>query len=185
MSDSRGPLDDALDDLVRERQRTVSRDELLASGRTRFRLIRRSDLSEAVSGLVEGLTAARVADVEREFVERLETREAEALAEGRDGVLATLVDLADLVDGVAAAADDGPGRSAAKALDRRLDRLFRTHGYDRVETVGRPFDAEVHEAVDEEPADVPPGTVVRELARGYRRDGFVLRVARVVVAVEE
>ena len=40
----------------------------------------------------------------------------------------------------------------------------------------------VDEVVDESSA---PGTIVREVTRGYRKDDFALRIARVVVAAGE
>ena len=51
-----------------------------------------------------------------------------------------------------------------------------------IEAVGKPFDPHEHEAVvQEERSDVPEGTVVRELQRGYRIRDRVLRPALVSV----
>lgn len=53
-----------------------------------------------------------------------------------------------------------------------------------VETVGRPFDPTVHEALleIEAPEGVEPGHVAQEALKGYRRGERTLRAARVVVA---
>jgi molecular chaperone GrpE len=51
-----------------------------------------------------------------------------------------------------------------------------------METVGRPFDPNVHEAVATVPSDGrAPGTVAREVRRGWRLGDSLLRPAQVVV----
>ncbi len=52
-----------------------------------------------------------------------------------------------------------------------------------IEAVGQPFDPTFHEALLQQPsAEHPAGTVVAELARGYRMRERVLRPSRVVVS---
>jgi len=69
------------------------------------------------------------------------------------------------------------------AIDRKLDALLSSEGLTPIETEGKPFDPHEHEAVvQEERTDVPDGTVVAELQRGYRIRDRVLRPAMVVVA---
>ena len=60
---------------------------------------------------------------------------------------------------------------------------MKTHGFMRIATTGKPFDGDVHELVEEEPSEaLAAGVVVREIGRGYQRDGFLLRAARVSVS---
>jgi molecular chaperone GrpE len=64
---------------------------------------------------------------------------------------------------------------------------FRTalakHGISAVESVGKPFDPAVHEALQQvDSPDHPPGVIIREFERGYLRGDRLLRPARVVVA---
>jgi molecular chaperone GrpE len=69
------------------------------------------------------------------------------------------------------------------AIDRKLDVLLSSEGLSPIEAVGKPFDPHEHEAVvREERPDVPDGTVLAELQRGYRIRDRVLRPAMVVVA---
>lgn len=57
------------------------------------------------------------------------------------------------------------------------------HDLEPIESVGKPFDPALHEAMMEQDApDVPPRTVVQEYARGYRLCDRVLRPAKVVVS---
>jgi len=69
------------------------------------------------------------------------------------------------------------------AIDRKLDALLASEGLTPIEAEGKPFDPHEHEAVvQEERTDLPDGTVVAELQRGYRIRDRVLRPAMVVVA---
>ena len=69
------------------------------------------------------------------------------------------------------------------AIDRKLRQLLDSEGLTPIEAVGKPFDPHEHEAVvQEERSDVPEGTVIAELQRGYRIRDRVLRPAMVAVA---
>ena len=60
---------------------------------------------------------------------------------------------------------------------------LRAQGLEPIEALHRPFDPNVHEAMMQRPCeDHPPGTVVDEVARGYRLWDRVLRPAKVVVS---
>ena len=133
--------------------------------------------------IVDVFVEERIRQAERDLGNLLERREKEAQEEGRHRVLSSLAELADLVDGLRSHMTSAAGALAGKALDKRMDRIFKSYGFTRIATVGRPFDSRVHEAVEErEEEGVPHDTIVEEISRGYERDGFVLRVARVVVA---
>lgn len=150
----------------------------------RYRLVDRTRLMKEVLRLVEVFVDDRVRQAESQLRGLLDKREEEAREEGRMRVLVSLVELADLVDSIVGSIDGGSGASAAKALDKRLDRVFRSYGFDRVSTVGQEFDPAIHEALEERAdAEVPSSVIVEELSRGYRRGSYVLRVARVIVAV--
>jgi molecular chaperone GrpE len=60
---------------------------------------------------------------------------------------------------------------------------LRRHGIEPVESVGKPFDPSLHDALQQVDSDEhEPGTVVREFEKGYRYGERLLRPARVVVA---
>ncbi len=57
------------------------------------------------------------------------------------------------------------------------------HGIEPVESVGRPFDPAVHDALQQiDSPDHAPGMVVTEFEKGYRMGERLLRPARVIVA---
>jgi molecular chaperone GrpE len=69
-------------------------------------------------------------------------------------------------------------RMVLKMTEDALSRL----GAERVPSVGSAFDPGLHEAVQQIESDAPAGTVVLEMAPGYRLGGKLLRAAMVAVA---
>lgn len=70
-----------------------------------------------------------------------------------------------------------------QATDRELQSVLERHGVTRIGSLGKPFNAEFHQAMMEvEDASVPAGTVVQELAPGYLIAGRLLRAAMVGVS---
>ena len=70
-----------------------------------------------------------------------------------------------------------------QATERELQSVLERHGITRVEALGKPFNAEFHQAMMEvgDPS-VPAGTVVQELIPGYLIAGRLLRAAMVAVS---
>ena len=64
-----------------------------------------------------------------------------------------------------------------------LSQALRAHGLESIEALHQPFDPNVHEAMlQQTSAEHPPGTVVEQIAKGYRLRDRVLRPARVIVS---
>jgi molecular chaperone GrpE len=98
--------------------------------------------------------------------------------------------LDDLERALAAPIDPGPGADRATAyrngfdlIRRQFVDLLRRRGVEPLDVIGKDFDPEWHEAVGSEPADGHrDGEVTREVRRGYRIGGRLLRPAMVTVA---
>lgn len=112
---------------------------------------------------------------------------------GKQDLLVKLLDLADnlelavgswrdaLKDVAGVDADALTG--GVEMIGRQLQAVLAAEGVRPVETVGRPFDPAVHEAVAAwESEDVEGDTVTDEIRRGYTYQGELLRAARVRVA---
>ena len=70
-----------------------------------------------------------------------------------------------------------------EATERELQSVLERHGVTRIEALGKPFNAEFHQAVMEvQDPTVPSGTIVQELAPGYLIAGRLLRAAMVGVS---
>lgn len=73
--------------------------------------------------------------------------------------------------------------TGVQATERELLSVLERHGVTRIEALGKPFNAEFHQAMMEiEDPSVPSGTVVQELAPGYLIAGRLLRAAMVGVS---
>ena len=70
-----------------------------------------------------------------------------------------------------------------EATLRILKQILQRYGIERIETLGRRFDPNFHEAVTtiDDPS-VPPGTIVRVIDQGYTLHNRLLRPSRVIVA---
>lgn len=60
--------------------------------------------------------------------------------------------------------------------------ILSQQGIQRVETIQKPFDPHLHEAVGQEESALPAETITQELSRGYTLHGRLLRPARVIVS---
>jgi molecular chaperone GrpE len=68
-------------------------------------------------------------------------------------------------------------------VQRQLQDFLRESGVEPIEAVGQPFDPNLHEALGQEPsADVPEGTVTRQMRRGYKLKDRLLRASAVMVS---
>lgn len=75
-------------------------------------------------------------------------------------------------------------KQGLEMIVRQHGEILRRHGVERVESVGRPFDPTVHEAVArEESTEVEVPTVTKEMQKGYLLHDRLLRPAMVFVAM--
>ena len=70
-----------------------------------------------------------------------------------------------------------------QATERELQSVLERHGVTRIEALGKPFNAEFHQAMMEiADSSVPAGTVVQEMIPGYLLAGRLLRAAMVGIS---
>ena len=73
--------------------------------------------------------------------------------------------------------------TGVQATERELLSALERHGVTRIEALGKPFDANLHQAMmEKDDPSVPTGTVVQELIPGYTLAGRLLRAAMVAVS---
>ena len=65
---------------------------------------------------------------------------------------------------------------------RQFTTAFERLDVTAIDAMGQPFDPNLHEAISQQESDLPPGTVVQVLQRGYKSGDRLLRPSLVVVA---
>jgi molecular chaperone GrpE len=66
---------------------------------------------------------------------------------------------------------------------KQLEDMLTRHSLEAIESMGKPFDPNLHEALGQVPsADHPPMTVIQELERGYTLHDRVVRPTKVIVS---
>jgi molecular chaperone GrpE len=118
---------------------------------------------------------------------RTEGERAEFATVAGDRLLVRVLDLADDFDlAVAHVPDDVQGTPWVEgigAIDRKLRALLEAEGITSLDAEGEPFDPQTQQAISyEDTADVPDGTVIKVLQRGYTIGDRILRPALVAVA---
>jgi molecular chaperone GrpE len=118
---------------------------------------------------------------------RMRQQSEETIRLQRENLLRDLLPVIDNLErAVDAAQGGGNGNSIVEGVEmvlRSMLDLLRSQGVTQLSAVGRPFDPQLHEAVDQvESSDHVPNTVVAEFHRGYQIGDRVLRPARVTVA---
>ena len=72
--------------------------------------------------------------------------------------------------------------TSMRLVEREFLRVLAKHGIQPMETGGKAFDPLLHEAVaTQESDDLPDGTILEEVRRGWTLDGHVVRPAGVRV----
>ncbi|MDP4200039.1 MAG: nucleotide exchange factor GrpE [Bacteroidota bacterium] len=101
-----------------------------------------------------------------------------------------ILDLLEVVDDLErtlehASQEKDPIAQGIELVFKNFIKTLERYGVRPMETAGEPFDPMRHDALMEEPrTDVAPGTVTREIQRGYLMRDAVLRHAKVFVAKE-
>lgn len=139
--------------------------------------------------LAEVLDAYRKLKAETEAHRDRTTRNLERrFDQRRESLLLKFIDILDNMDRALEAAQTAyTDQSLLEGLILVRTQLLQTlqdEGLDRIPVIGLPFDPQVSEAVGTEPVADPDqdGIVLKELMRGYRLNGRVARVSRVVMA---
>jgi len=67
-------------------------------------------------------------------------------------------------------------------VKKQLEDVLKKHGVAEIEALGKPYDANVHEAILQKEHDGPEGMVIEEAQKGYTLHGRVIRPSMVIVS---
>lgn len=70
-------------------------------------------------------------------------------------------------------------------VERKLRDILASEGLETMESIGKPFDPYIHEAIAHVDSDAPEGTVVDEVRKAYKLHDRVIRPALVTVAKQK
>jgi len=95
-----------------------------------------------------------------------------------------IVDNFDMaLDAMETAEDKDAVMEGIKLVQKEFHRIMNENGVEEIETVGKQFDPNIHEAVSAEETDeYPDGEILQEVRSGYKLNGRLLRPAQVIVA---
>src|SRR5215475_286926 len=166
-------------------------EEKMNSARARQASEPGADSEDAMAGLQADLDRFRdlalrsQADFEN-YKKRSAREKEEAIKYANSALLQRLVSILDNFElGLAAAKTEGqqsPIYSGMILVQKQLNDLLAENGLEPIDTEGKRFDPNLHEAIAHEPSQSPEGTVIRQARRGYRFKDRLLRPARVVVS---
>jgi molecular chaperone GrpE len=138
----------------------------------------------------------KIAQVEQErdmFKDQKEREAAALLKFAEEGIIKKLLPTLDDLERVIKNADKflagNPDAKiyvdGVKLIQQKLLKTLEERGVKKIESVGKKFDVNYHEALTQQPTnDVEPETIVEEFESGYMLHDKVIRHAKVVVAKE-
>jgi len=144
-----------------------------------------AELRAKVAKLEDSLLRAK-ADFQN-LQRRSAAERSDALRYANAELMKSLVKVVDDFERSLAAAAKPDNLSAVvegvRLVYENLTKALSDHGLETIEAFHRPFDPNVHEALLHQPSDqYSPGTVIEQIAKGYRLCDRVVRPAKVIVA---
>lgn len=98
-------------------------------------------------------------------------------------------ELLPIIDGFARAMDAAEkvkaGEEMIKGLaliKKQFEDVLKKHGVEEIEAFGKPYDANVHEAILQKEHEGPEGVIIEEMQKGYALHGRVIRPSMVIVS---
>jgi len=116
----------------------------------------------------------------------IKEREEARKLEGKDLIVSLLPVIDDFeraLRSMEGATDIAPVKEGVELIQNKLKNTLKQRGLTEMESIGNPFDAELHEAITNIPAptDEWKGKVIDEMEKGYFLNDKVVRFAKVIV----
>jgi molecular chaperone GrpE len=120
------------------------------------------------------------------YRKRTEAERADFAKFAKADLIAKLLDVLDGYDrALATVPEELKGQPWVEGMwlvERKLRRVLEAEGLEPIDSIGKPFDPYLHEAVAHVESDEPEGTVIEEHQKAYRLHDRVIRPALVTVA---
>ena len=123
------------------------------------------------------------------YKKRVEKEVQEAILRSNEKLVTRLIEIIDDLESAISAGETTENEDALiggiKMVQKKLDKILETEGLTRLETIGKPFDPNMHEVLDEIPTkNHKHGIVLEEARKGFMFKGKVLRPSIVKIACE-
>lgn len=117
------------------------------------------------------------------YRKRTASTRAQAYAEGRADVVSKLFPIADNLERALQSCSDEKTHKGIEMVQKAFEKILEDEKISVIDPVGQPFDPEKHEAImASDPEEGEESGIVRQVfAKGYEREGKVLRFAQVLV----
>lgn len=121
------------------------------------------------------------------YRKRMVREKMEAIQYSNLSLLEELLPIIDSFEMGLMAAKDSVGESVIyqgmSMVLKQMQNFLNDNGVEAIEAVNRPFDPNLHEAIEQRASDeVPEGSVILEIRRGYKCKDRLLRASNVVVS---
>ncbi len=119
------------------------------------------------------------------FKKRMQKERVDLMKYGWEQVARDLLQVLDNLERAQTHLPPGTDKTLSEGLKMVVDQFKSTlqrQGLQTVESLAKPFDPNLHEAIAHENSDQPEGVIISELSRGYTLHGRLLRPARVTVS---
>ena len=141
---------------------------------------------EAEAAKLKDLALRARADLDN-FRKRSLREKEDAIRYANNGLLEKLLPVIDNfelgLDAARSAADAASVLQGMAMVHKQLQEFIRSQGLEEIAAEGEPFDPNKHDAVAQEfNADIPEGSVVRQVRKGYKLKDRLLRAASVIVS---
>jgi molecular chaperone GrpE len=112
----------------------------------------------------------------------LEKERDQAIQRAREALVTDLLPVLDDLDQALPCLEGEKNREGFRLLARKLRKILEDYGLRAVESLGKPFDPRLHEAIARSESEGDDGIILEEYQKGYMLGPRVIRPSRVKIA---
>ena len=143
----------------------------------------RQELAEAQRLAGERLTKLQYLQADFDnYRKSLEREKEQVIRLAGESLVRDLLPVLDDLDQALPSLSEEKNREGFQLLARKLHKILGSHGLESIESLGKRFDSDLHEAISKEESTAGDGTILEEYQKGYRFRSKVLRPAKVKIA---
>jgi molecular chaperone GrpE len=142
----------------------------------------RQELGEALKLAGERLTRLQYLQADFDnYRKGLEKEKEQAVRLAGEALVRDLLPVLDDLEKALPSLSDEKNREGFRLLSRKLDKILGSHGLESIESLGKQFDPNFHEAIARGAGSAEDGTILEEYQKGYRFRAKVIRPAKVKI----